>query len=204
MLNSKVTMSSLLVCALSAASVSAAGIATDTVEDVGNYTITGAQFSDTRNSGSQGLSAQAGTKFVSLTGGSSAYSGDITFTAGFGAGTLIAEGTYILRLYAGEGNIGRDGFSSFSPHLQTVGGTDFPSPTVDIAYVDPATPDTAEWQQLQVSYTIPAGSPLIGEQFTWSAGWDKTGTTLSFYGGRRDTPAVKMPSGFSGRGFVCG
>ncbi len=149
---------------LGAEAAHAAIIATDDVE-VDNYTYTGAiaQGPNLRDSGDQGLTAQAGTKFMSLSqsGAQNPGPGTLVLNGGFGPGTPIQAGTYQVTVLAGEGNIDRQTWTSFDVFLRTLGGIELPDRSVITPFVNPNTPTTAEWIPTTVQYIVPSTVPWL-------------------------------------------
>ncbi len=154
----------------------------DAVEDINDYNHNGpAGF--TRNSGDQGLTAVAGDHFISFSSsGTAAESGSIELADSFDEQQIIQPGVYTLTVHVGDGDIGRDGFTTFVARLQTVGGHELTGAQVIRAYVDSASPDAAAWQQVIVQYVVEAGAPLIGQQLIWAADWTKADSSRAFYG----------------------
>lgn len=153
-------------------------IATDDVEsDVYTYTGTIGSNHGTDPSGTNGLTALAGSLFMTVYyGNSDAHNGTVRLTSGFGPSAPIAAGTYTLTVYAGQGAIvGKTSFTTFDALLATTGGTELPNKTVIKSYVDPliAYPSTAMWVETVIQYKVPAESALIGEEFTWGFNWTK-------------------------------
>jgi len=159
---------------------SAAIIATDDVEAGGDYTgsdVTGVAVSAPTNraGGSFTLPALVGSNWVETSNGGLAAigTGQVTHTAGFGAGVPIAAGTYTLTVSAGRvtlTSLNRDTFDTFEPFLETTAGsTALPDRVVTDAFAIPA---QGAWDTVVVEYTVPLGSALIGSEFTW--GYDHT------------------------------
>jgi len=155
-------------------------IATDIVETDGYTYVNPAGFLTLRTSGDQGLTAQAGTKFASLSNTSTSGTGSrsLTFTAGFGPTITVQAGTYQVSAQVGEGLIARSSFSTFDLFLKTIGAgaTEFANRSDVIVYVFPNTPATAEWTTTIAQYTVAEGSALIGKQFTWGANFTVSGS----------------------------
>jgi hypothetical protein len=175
--------------AISAAPARAAILVVDNVENDGSttWTTTGVFANPTWTaSGGFGLTAQAGSQYHRISAATTtAISGTVRRTGGFGPTFTVAAGTYTLSMFAGEGDAttgGRRSFTTFDAVLATVGGTEFVGKTVTTPYVDPATPSTADWTQTTVQYVIPEASALIGEQFTWGFNWTKTAGSGYMFG----------------------
>jgi len=161
----------------STASAAAVTVATDLVESHLDYTqtnITGAVSpGNTRASGAFGLTALAGANYVENSNGTvgAAGSATITNTAGFG-GVALDAGIYTLKISAGRldlGALNRDTYGTFEAFLQTTGGTALPSRVVTDAFTVPA---EGSFDLVEVQYTVPSGSGLIGQAFTF--GFDYT------------------------------
>jgi hypothetical protein len=152
----------------------------DNVENDGNtsFTFTGlSTFPTWTPTGTFGLTPQAGSEYFRIsTSSTGAISGTVRRTGGFGDTFLVAAGTYLLSMYAGEGDItvNRRSFTTLQAVLATTGGTEFEGKTVVLPYVDPNSPSTANWTLTTVQYVIPEGSALIGQEFTWGFNWTKT------------------------------
>jgi len=139
------------------------------------------------DTGTQGVTSQDGLKHGRLsTSFKSSTSGEATLIAGFGSGNEIQAGTYVFTISVGDTINSRSGFTTFEHRLQTtVGGTVLPNGVVTTPYVPlvnqwtgdggvtTGTPNIAEWTTTVITYTVPAGHALIGQEFTWGA--DVTG-----------------------------
>jgi len=154
-------------------------IATDDVEAIADYTVVHTGTASTSvSAGGFGLPSVEGTNYVFFSsGGTTDQSGSARLTAGFGAGTPVAAGTYTLSVSAGRGSdVNRDSFGTFESFLETTGGTALPNRVVTTPYSAPA---ISTWQTtVDVQYTVPVGDPLIGQEFTW--GFDYTRDALAF------------------------
>jgi hypothetical protein len=177
-----------LVLALAPAA-QAVTIITDDVESLADYTISTSGWFDFVNADPfRGLSPVAGDFIMAgySTPLNGASTGTFTLTAGFGAGNLIQAGTYAFTISVGDTDwIDRASFEYFDHRLQTTAGaTELPNPVVTKPYVQPPIGDIkpgaeepytlhgdgiAEWTTTIITYTVPAGHALIGEQFTWAA-----------------------------------
>jgi hypothetical protein len=148
---------------------------TDDVEYLADYTITHSGWTEFEPAAWRGLSPVAGDFFItgySTPPVNTAASGTFTFTAGFGAGNLIQAGTYAFTISVGDTDwSNRASFEYFNHRLQTtVGATELPNPVVTKPFVELTNNDViAEWTTTIITYTVPAGHELIGEEFTWAA-----------------------------------
>ena len=129
------------------------------------------------NTGTQDVTSQDGLKHGRLsTSFKSSTSSEATLIAGFGSGNEIQAGTYVFTISVGDANSSRSGFTTFEHRLQTtVGATVLPNGVVTTPYVPLVnqSPNIAEWTTTTITYTVPAGHALIGQEFTWGA--DVTG-----------------------------
>ena len=139
------------------------------------------------DTGTQGVTSQDGLKHGRLsTSFTGITSSEATLIAGFGSGNEIQAGTYVFTISVGDSNSSRSAFTIFEHRLQTtVGGTVLPNGVVTTPYVPlvnqwtgdggvtTGTPNIAEWTTTVITYTVPAGHGLIGQEFTWGA--DVTG-----------------------------
>lgn len=162
-------------------------IITDEVESLADYTISrSGWFNFVSADPYRGLSPVAGDFIMAgySTNLNGAASVTFTHTAGFGAGNLIQAGTYAFTISVGDTDWpDRASFEYFNHRLQTtVGATVLPNPDVTKPYVQPPVGDIkpggtpgvrgdgiAEWTTTIITYTVPAGHELIGEEFTWAA-----------------------------------
>jgi hypothetical protein len=173
---------------LALAPAAQADLITDDVENAGDYTYKGASISNyDRPSGDFGVTSQAGARFMNTSGGNTtSRSGTFTFTpggtnTGFGTGNLIQAGTYAFTMSVGDTTSTRSGLTTWSNRLQTTAGflggtavglngaTELPGGVVTDLFVALPNDATAQWTTTTITYTVPAGDPLIGQQFTWAA-----------------------------------
>ncbi len=187
--------------AISATWTVASPLVVDNVENGTAYTTTGSSVSQVTGIGvTWGLTPQAGSNWAGITAKTtSALSGTVRLTGGFGPTFTVQAGTYTLSMYAGQADatINRSTFTTVVPVLATTGGTEFWNKTVLTPYVDPNS-STATWVQSVVQYVIPADSSLIGQLFTWGFNWTRPVNTRQFAGtfdaASVDFTAVPEPS----------
>jgi hypothetical protein len=192
-----------MVLALAPAAQAASTFITDDVEDWADYTyVSGGWYMGSNDGSARGMSPVVGENVINgYSGNNGSRSGGITFTAGFGAGNLIQEGTYAFTISVGDSDwADRAAFEYFDHRLQTTSGAiELPNPDVTTPYVELTNDDgIAEWTTTTITYTVPAGHELIDEEFTWAASFGHGAIPETYGAAGFDAVSIEFTAGTIG------